>query len=609
MTVSERSEVSSLESTAIRETPDSEESSHRPILEESNLSAMTPPEEAATTATSAAIKLDNATTAADRRRRSLSSLEVPADEAVHMHHQQPLTRLFSEASTTGGAGASLPSESSEQSAPLAIRLAGAVANLCSATLGAGILALPFALYEAGLIFGLILLLASGWGTAASIHLIALACDYHRVSTYEAVVEKVLGKTWRQAVEISILIFCGGTAVAYVIAVGDILERVEYLHHTKLAMSLVWLMAMLPLSCLRRMQSLQCASTVGIFSIATLLLAATVHVFLPPDDLYDAIVGLDTPSNMVGVQDLRLFLWPNHGWISILRACPMFFFAYSCQVNVAPIYDELPGRRGLLRGVDSRVQRMKWVAWTSVGLCTLLYASISIVTLLDFGEKVQPNILSCYRFGGPESALLHLAFLAMAVAVVMAFPLNVFPARTSILQMWEATSKKRNSNSMMICINGGEEAAQQPLLQKIDTGDVADGNCDHDSMERGGDPLRQLPDRIIGELTQQSTITDDGMMGPDEELDLPEFKFGSHIFGTMLVAGPALGLALVLPNISVVFGLLGGTTSSLLGFVVPGLLGLEMDGRDKTAWILVVAGTIVGVLTTGVTVYATILDAI
>jgi hypothetical protein len=100
----------------------------------------------------------------------------------------------------------------------------------------------------------------------------------------------------------------------------------------------------------------------------------------------------------------------------------------------------------------------------------------------------------------------------------------------------------------------------------------------------------------------------------------------HIWLTVLLAGMALGLALVVPDISVVFGLLGGTTSSFLGFGVPGLLGLHLyrdlaatDSREAAAggivppmalsgkrlrlvsWILLVGAAVVGVLTTAVTV--------
>lgn len=536
-----------------------------------------------------------------------SSPEVP-DEESPQHSYEPLNRLLSHSeSTVLSDGSSTAVSGSSPRAMTCGHFVGAVANLCSATLGAGILALPFAMYESGVVFGFLLLLTSAWATAASIDLIVQACSFYGLATYESVVEKALGLKWRQTVEISILIFCGGTAVAYVIAVGDIMERVgdvENSMHKRLAMSLVWLLAMLPLSCLRKMQSLQCASSVGIMSIGTLLVAATVHLFLPSESKPD--------SGFLGMQDLELFLWPNHGGLSILRACPIFFFAYSCQVNVAQIYDELPGPRvvGVTSPTESetdgrRLRSMSWVTWVAIGLCTTLYGSISYVTLMDFGDQVEPNILSCYRLSGRESGLLHLAFLAMALAVIMAFPLNVFPARVSIIQMWEAASAKRSGDTMLICVDDPE--ARQPLISKDATPSTY--NCseiNETHMERGceNDPLRP-PRNQTQILSQQSTLGD----APDE-YEEPEFHARQHQFVTLLVAGSALGLALVVPNIGVVFGLLGGTTSSLLGFVVPGMLGLAMDGPNKTsAWILVVAGTLVGVVTTGVTVYSTVREAL
>jgi amino acid permease len=459
---------------------------------------------------------------------------------------------------------------------------GAVANLCSATLGAGILALPFALYQAGLIFGGLLLLASGWATAVSIDVLVRACDHFQLATYESIVEKALGRTWRQVVEISILIFCGGTAVAYVIAVGDILERVEHLPgaRKKVAMAFVWLISMLPLSCLRRMKSLQCASTVGIASILTLLLAATVHLAVPQDP--------DDDSVPISWDLLQPFLGPaSGGWLAVVRACPLFCFAFSCQVNVCQIYDELPSRNGA-----EKAKSMRWVTWAAVGVCTLLYASISLVTLMDFGEGVKPNVLSCYSLTSGET-LLHVAFVAMAMAVVMAFPLNIFPARTSVIQM--CAQKQSHDFS---------EEAQKPLLgSKTDENNNIIKNSGYnsgDDVEHGdlNDPLRTPPP--VHQVSSLSDAARPSLDEPDDDDD--DFHAGQHIGVTLLIASLALGLALVIPNISVVFGLLGGTTSSLLGFVVPGMLGLQMDKHDVSSWILVVAGSLIGILTTGVTIY-------
>mmetsp|Transcript_41671 Transcript_41671/g.99939 ORF Transcript_41671/g.99939 Transcript_41671/m.99939 type:complete len:664 (-) Transcript_41671:33-2024(-) len=517
-------------------------------------------------------------------------------------------------------------ESFVQSVRAGTNFFGCVANLCSATLGAGILALPFALYQAGLVCGGILLLVSAWATSTSIHLLVQACDKHRLPTYEKIVEKVLGRTARTVVEWSVLIFCCGTAVGYVIAVGDIMERIHYMTagQRRLAMLTIWSVSMLPLSCLRRMKSLQCASSVGIASIGTLLAAAIVHLVRPAPDKedYEDLEDMDVMVSMANMTDL---LGPAHAsWLSVLQACPIFFYAFSCQVNVAQIYEELPGQYG-----QEKIRKMGWVTWSAVCICGLLYASISIVTLMDFGKHVTPNILSSYDLSG-AAPLLHIAFLAMALAVVMAFPLNIFPARVSIIQMWE----KNHGGEQLLCGSMDEEA-KQPLLCSIENGlnvdengteiGGQDGNNNNnnnnedgegqssrptlDSYDSNGempprealayDPRRTTLDRRISMITDRGDGTTDR-----EEEEIPEFHAFQHATVTFFLAGLALGLALVVPNISIVFGLLGGTTSSLLGFIVPGLLGLQLDNKCISAWILVIAGSVIGVLTTSVTLYST-----
>ena len=122
-----------------------------------------------------------------------------------------------------------------------------------------------------------------------------------------------------------------------------------------------------------------------------------------------------------------------------------------------------------------------------------------------------------------------------------------------------------------------------------------------------DPLRS-PSTITQQQQQQqqhdvNIIIDVDVDVRQEETHEEEFHFFQHLAVTLLLAGTALGFALVIPNISVVFGLLGGTTSSLLGFIVPGLLGLQLDRTRTSCWVLVICGSIIAVLTTTVTVYS------
>ena len=505
---------------------------------------------------------------------------------------------------------------------------GAVANLCSATLGAGVLALPFALYQAGLVCGSILLCVSAWATASSIQYLVHASDRCELNTYEKVVQHVLGRKSRQVVEVCILIFCGGTAVAYLIAVGDILQqviRVMTPSTKRWAMTGVWLIAMLPLSCLRRMQSLQCASTVGILSIGTLLLAATVHwiqdssisfllLLYPNNDSSEPEEWYYSNEEEAAAEgSVRSFLWPLHNsWMSVLRACPIVVFAFSCQVNVCQIYDELPGRRSRRRstedtntttGADEKVQLMNKVTWTAVALCGILYSSISVVTLMDFGASLKPNILSCYDLTRPHNGLLHAAFIGMALAVVMAFPLNIFPARVSIIQIIKnAAKRRRNSNQdgeIVLCgslsLGDDDNDCREPLLPPVAQRQPQPQYSNADDNHNIEDPLQRIDS--LDESMASSSAT------PIDYED--DFDLGQHMGVTLLVSGGALVLALLIPNISVVFGLLGGTTSSLLGFIIPGLLGLKLDPSDWTAWSLVVAGGVIGVLTTAVTVISTL----
>jgi amino acid permease len=387
-----------------------------------------------------------------------------------------------------------------------------------------------------------------------------------------------------------------SAVGYVIAVGDIMERLVYMTPTqkRIAMAVCWLIAMLPLSCMKRLQSLQCASSVGIGSIFILVVAAFQHLVHPPDDEF---YNQSLESSSVHRPEMQSLIGPaSASWLSIVQACPIFFYAFSCQVNVAQIYEELPGQYGI-----EKISQMSLVTWSAVAICGTLYAGISTVTLLDFGDGVKPNILSCYDLSVSGEPLLHMATLAMALAVVMAFPLNIFPARESIIQMWE----KEHRSAPLLCGGGDKEEVKRPLLSKVEygqnTGYDSGGETDRNhNVTVPEDPLR-IP---TSETDSIAPVRVSVVLLDENEQDGPEFHFFQHACVTLLLAGLALGLALVIPNISVVFGLLGGTTSSLLGFIVPGLMGLKMDKKCVSAWILVVSGTIIGVLSTFVTIYTT-----
>jgi hypothetical protein len=137
---------------------------------------------------------------------------------------------------------------------------GSVFTLCSATLGAGALSLPYAISKLGLVLGLGLLCATAAASYYSITLLVAAMHATRLHSYEELSvstapprvpvpapapERSLavsvadgldgsrppaqvhafGRPLGVAVETAIICFCFGTCVAYTVAIGDILEPV------------------------------------------------------------------------------------------------------------------------------------------------------------------------------------------------------------------------------------------------------------------------------------------------------------------------------------------------------------------------------------------------
>ncbi len=368
------------------------------------------------------------------------------------------------------------------------------------------------------------------------------------------------------------------------------------------------------------------------------------------------------------------LWPKD-WISFIRALPLILFAFSCQVNVCAIYDELPMESdsnkptatltngeahdddlahtsngditsddinhgetaGLLvarkderfshhqlshKVQEQQVAMFRRVSQAAVAICAFLYASIAMVGVANFGRNVLPNILSNYHV--PINAMMQVAFAGTALAVIMAFPLNVFPVRITLRELFCTRQSTMNHGDIMSTpYEKGDEILPsssttthendlgQPLLPQPQEPPVL--SLDHSEIPTWLEEARAGAALI--ERAVQPPI-----LFIEEEQERDQSSWGAHFVLTASIAGSALGIALILPNISVVFGLLGGSTTSILGFVIPGFLGLaaldkkndDSEGGELSSslsiqrwhcWILVVGGAIIGVVTTGVTIYS------
>jgi len=505
-------------------------------------------------------------------------------------------------------------------------------NICSATLGAGAISLPYAFRKCGLFGGTLLLMASAALTGYSIRLLVESvAKFSNFGgrfrnncgdlSYERMAHELCGPTVGYFVEFAVISFCFGICVAYIVAVGDMLEDsllngsnglFSWLTRES-AMCLFWIVFMFPLSCLKTMDHLKFSSTLGIISIAFLVF---VTVFKFAQYLSD----LTEPVNIV-MEENDVRLWPSNIF-DFVQACPIIMFAYSCQVNLPQIYAELsldtqstisiPSNSSCSppRVSSSQEQRISFLMAAvrrAVWFCFFIYLCMGVSGYSEFGSNTDENILKNFCVHETHDILVLVGFVCISLAIVVAFPLNVFPCRVAISAIVGRTS------SSIRCCNFLNDPLRRNLPRSCDDSIYENNETDNSfDIFAEDDEQKQIPllpndDLIVAD--------DDSTFNDEKSSPASSPSFGPHTnlihYGvTLIISCSSLLVALVVPDISVVFGLIGGTAGALLGFVMPAVFWLKLvfecgENDDRTmrkyfAFLLIIGGALIGILSTAVT---------
>jgi len=494
------------------------------------------------------------------------------------------------------------------SVPGAGSIRGGVFNLASATLGAGALALPAAFSTTGIPLGLLLLVSMAVITAYSISLLIEVADKVKLYSYEEISVYCFGRKFGFVVEINIILFCFGAAVGYIIAASQIVTPLIYqsicgadTKHCKSDFLPHWIVAdgvdsdgwlyrlvccvftvtvMFPLSLIDKMNSLRFTSIAGVGSICYLIFAISGDSLAHAAD-YDYGEAIGTDISVGGV----------------LLAVPTIMFAFTCQVNVFAIYQELH------RPSPARINK---VGQRSCMLSCVLYAMICIFGFLRFTDlkydwnSSHGNILNNYELQPASqepdctepscwshssfNQLLHAPAIlvgeaAITITILLAFPLNIFPCRYTLEMMLlhsEPLADANKASFLEADLLGDEE--KEINSQLLDSDDPTDPG-----LKALAEPSRDVKGCL------------------------------QHFVLTASIVAPAMALAMFLPNIQVVFSLLGSTTSAFVCYIVPAMFVLKVEdgplcSRKKIpAVLLLVGGSITGMVCTVVIVYTTFID--
>lgn len=372
----------------------------------------------------------------------------------------------------------------------------------------------------------------------------------------------------------------------------------------------WVFVMFPLSLQRHIGALERFSSLGVLSILSLVLAAVIHSLI-----HSQSFGGDGYTQQQQRTDMNSMLWPDSFW-DIIKACPIIIFAFSCQINVCALYEELTPTSYTPSGtvnhtmpmLISKQKAMKRITRNSVLLCMTFYICIGLFGFLDFGHETSDNILNNYCTQKTRDTLIIVPSAFFAVAIVVAFPFNILPARVTMKLILERLRRRRRCRrchhffSSIACDNcflpwsGSRENSQigRSLESLVDSGN---------EYAVATDPL--LGDDRFGDrpILIPHMSLEASMIDKDDECS-PESPPLEHFLLTLLLSGSALIVALLIPGISTVFGIMGGSAASVIAFILPGMFLKETRGTsiEVLPFLLVWGGIVIGVLSTGITIY-------
>lgn len=324
----------------------------------------------------------------------------------------------------------------------------AIWNLVSTIIGGGILALPYVMKQAGLVSALLLFVIVG---CINVYTLQLLCDcgravrqndvslQRRVITYVIVAEKAYpGKWLRSFVLISIFLFCFMTVLGYFVALADIIpdiigyfrdsgdpdvDREEDWFDGRVFPAIITLVVSLPLSLIRFIAKLWWLSLVAFLAIFILVLCVITRGF-------ETVLDADYPNNLPdGAGELEYFRWD----LELFSAISVITFAYTCHVNLFPVFSELK-----LSMSTDRKQTMLVGLWAVV-VSGVMYCVTGVFGYLQFRQAVKQNIVESLNDVNEGDEFLLVGQMGLVAMLTMSIILLGFPARRMMILLLRGTA--------------------------------------------------------------------------------------------------------------------------------------------------------------------------
>ncbi|XP_010927988.1 amino acid transporter AVT6A [Elaeis guineensis] len=306
--------------------------------------------------------------------------------------------------------------------------AGAVFNLSTTIVGAGIMALPATMKVLGLVPGIVLIIFFAFLTEASIDMLIRFSRAGKTISYAGVMGDAFGKIGKMLLQICVVINNIGVMIVYMIIIGDVVSGTSSggVHHSGIlegwfgdhwwngrffVLLVTTLVIFAPLACFKHIDSLRFTSALSV-ALAVVFVVITAGIAIVK--LLSGTISM--PKLFPDIPNL-VSIW------NLFTVVPVLVTAYICHYNVHTIDNELE---------DS--SQIKPIVQTSLALCSTVYITTSFFGFLLFGESTLDDVLANFdsNLGIPYSSVLNDAVrVSYAIHLMLVFPIIFHALRLNL----------------------------------------------------------------------------------------------------------------------------------------------------------------------------------
>ncbi|XP_073125721.1 amino acid transporter AVT6C-like [Henckelia pumila] len=324
-------------------------------------------------------------------------------------------------------GAATPLLPKSEAGPRRRAVPGAVFNVSTSIIGAGIMSIPATLKVLGVIPAFFMIVSIGILVDISVEYMLRFTYSGEATSYAGLMKESFGWVGSVAVQICVMITNLGCLIMYLIIIGDVLSGkgpehlgvlqewfgIHWWNMRAVALLFILVFVMLPLVSYRRVESLWLSSGVSVF-------LAVLFVGICSAMAIIAIVRGETKSPRILPQ-----LDDGASFFNLFTAVPVIVTAFTFHFNVHAIGIELGRPADMILAVK-----------ISLILCAAIYFAIGIFGYLLFGDSTMDDILvnfdqTTYAGSTISSLMCDIIRLSYALHLVLVFPLLNFSLRANI----------------------------------------------------------------------------------------------------------------------------------------------------------------------------------